>query len=246
MCSQSSLCHKQWIDSWRSRFEQNANSVLRLCSCLLIQEMKVTKTLILLISLYLVEHNTCTMHGRSIKTRYFGLMLILRSEKASHSVKHDRMQLFFEEHGSSHFGLRQVVLLCARQSLVVSFLPLARHRVMPRRGWSTMEVPDGWPQFIRGPHPKSERWPRRNADLQRTQHSVSVQTQPEPQHRRRRGSSRKLWKSCPVEWANPRQIEEGSKRRRGASIQMEQCESFISRSQRRLAELDNAWPRKNS
>ena len=50
-------------------------------SCPLIQETKVTKILNLLTSLYHVERDTCTVHGRSIKTRYFGLILILRSEK---------------------------------------------------------------------------------------------------------------------------------------------------------------------
>ena len=34
-----------------------------------------------LTSLYHVEHNTCTVHGRNIKTRYFGLILILRFER---------------------------------------------------------------------------------------------------------------------------------------------------------------------
>ena len=67
-------------------------------SCLLIQEMKVTETLNMLISLYHVERNTCTVHGRGTKTRYSGLILILRSEKDSHSIKHDRMQLFFKGH----------------------------------------------------------------------------------------------------------------------------------------------------
>ena len=35
--------------------------------------MKVTETLNFLISLYHVSRDTCTMHGRSIKTRYFGV-----------------------------------------------------------------------------------------------------------------------------------------------------------------------------
>ena len=35
----------------------------------------------ILTSLYHVERNTCTVHGRSIKTRYSVLILILRSEK---------------------------------------------------------------------------------------------------------------------------------------------------------------------
>ena len=40
--------------------------------------MKILNTLI---SLYHVERDTCTVHGRNIKTRYSGLILILRSEK---------------------------------------------------------------------------------------------------------------------------------------------------------------------
>ena len=38
------------------------------------------------------------MHGRGIKTRYLGLILILRSEKEKHFIKHDRMQQSFKEH----------------------------------------------------------------------------------------------------------------------------------------------------
>ena len=40
---------------------------------------KIIKILNILTSLYHVERNTCTVHGRSIKTRYSGLILILRS-----------------------------------------------------------------------------------------------------------------------------------------------------------------------
>ena len=42
---------------------------------------KIMKILIFLISRYHVERNTCTVHGRSIKTRYFRLILILRSKR---------------------------------------------------------------------------------------------------------------------------------------------------------------------
>ena len=42
---------------------------------------KIIKILNILTSLYHVERDTCTVHGRSIKTRYSGLILILRSEK---------------------------------------------------------------------------------------------------------------------------------------------------------------------
>ena len=50
-------------------------------SYLLIQEMKVTETQNILTSLYHVSRDTCTVHGRGIKTRYFGSVLILRSKK---------------------------------------------------------------------------------------------------------------------------------------------------------------------
>ena len=39
------------------------------------------KILNILTSLYHVEHDTCTVHGRGIKTRYSGLILILRSKE---------------------------------------------------------------------------------------------------------------------------------------------------------------------
>ena len=39
------------------------------------------KILNILTFLYHVEQDTCTAHGRNIKTRYFGLILILRSKK---------------------------------------------------------------------------------------------------------------------------------------------------------------------
>ena len=44
-----------------------------------------------------VVHNTCTELGRNIKTRYFGLILILRLRKDRHSIRLDRMQ-FFKRH----------------------------------------------------------------------------------------------------------------------------------------------------
>ena len=67
-------------------------------SCLLIPGAKIIKILNILTSLYHVEHNTCAMHGRNIKTRYFGLILILRFERDWHSIRLDRMQSSFKEH----------------------------------------------------------------------------------------------------------------------------------------------------
>ena len=31
---------------------------------------------------------------------------------------------------------------------------------MPRKGWSAMQVPEGWLQVIRGPRPPAQKWPR--------------------------------------------------------------------------------------
>ena len=50
-------------------------------SCPLIPETKNIKILNTLTSLYHVEHDTCTVLGRNIKTRYFGLILILRLKR---------------------------------------------------------------------------------------------------------------------------------------------------------------------
>ena len=48
--------------------------------------------------MYHVVHNTCTAHGRNIKTRYIGLISILRFRKDYHSTRLDRTQSSFKEH----------------------------------------------------------------------------------------------------------------------------------------------------
>ena len=50
-------------------------------SCLLIQETKITEIQSISTTLYHVLHDTCKMHERDIKIRYFGSILILESEK---------------------------------------------------------------------------------------------------------------------------------------------------------------------
>ena len=47
----------------------------------------------------------------------------------------------------------------ARQ--IVAVFSLCCVSAMIRKGWSIVQVPDGWLKVIRGPQPKSERWPRR-------------------------------------------------------------------------------------
>ena len=46
------------------------------------------------------------------------------------------------------------------QFLCGDFLCIFVSRLMGRRGWSAMPIPDGWVQVIRGPRPKAENWPR--------------------------------------------------------------------------------------
>ena len=54
----------------------------KLCSSyLLIQEMKITKIQSISTTLHHVLHDTCKIHGREFKMRYFGSMLILESKK---------------------------------------------------------------------------------------------------------------------------------------------------------------------
>ena len=60
--------------------------------------LKITKILNKLTSRYHVERDTCTVHGRNVKTRYCGSILIFRLKRDYHSIKHDRMQLSFKEH----------------------------------------------------------------------------------------------------------------------------------------------------
>ena len=48
--------------------------------------------------MYHVVHNTCTMHGRDIKTRYVGSTSILLLTNDWNSIRLDRMQLFFKKH----------------------------------------------------------------------------------------------------------------------------------------------------
>ena len=82
------------IDTSRSGFKQETNNI-PLAYWFQSQGIKI---LHILTSLYHVERDTCAVHGRNIKTQYFGLILILRFERGWHSVRLDRMQLSFKEH----------------------------------------------------------------------------------------------------------------------------------------------------
>ena len=95
MCVQSSFYHQLWINTWRSKFKQETNGILPACWS---HGQKVTKILMRLTWMYHVVHNTCTMHGRDIKTRFFGSTSTLLLRKDWHSIKLDRMQSSFKKH----------------------------------------------------------------------------------------------------------------------------------------------------
>ena len=57
--------------------------------------------------------------------------------------------------------LLKIHLAFAGGELVFSFASQVRRRFMPRKGWTTMAVPDGWLQVLRGPRPPSQKWERR-------------------------------------------------------------------------------------
>ena len=78
MCVQSSFYRQLWINTWRSKFEQKDRQY---SSCLLILWTKVSRILMILTWMYHVMHNTCTMHGRDIKTQFSGSTSILLSRK---------------------------------------------------------------------------------------------------------------------------------------------------------------------
>ena len=51
---------------------------------------------------------------------------------------------------------------------------------MVRKGWTHLEVPNGWVQLIRGPRPRSVQWPRASHDqkIQQPQRQTGGQHQP--------------------------------------------------------------------
>ena len=51
---------------------------------------------------------------------------------------------------------------------------------MPRKGWSSVEVPDGWLQIIRGPRPPAAKWPRAKAQSTPAPRTSSTVTHRQP------------------------------------------------------------------
>ena len=92
---QPSFYYQQWIDNWRSKFEQKTNSVLLVCWS---KRWKSQRPRIY----WLICTTSRAIHAQRMEKAsrrgIFGLILILRSKRDWHSIKHDRMQLFFKEH----------------------------------------------------------------------------------------------------------------------------------------------------
>ena len=59
-------------------------------------------------------------------------------------------------------------LALAERARLLQFFSFCCVSAMPRKGWSIVQVPDGWLKVIRGPQPKSERWPRRQSVAHQT------------------------------------------------------------------------------
>ena len=141
---------------------------------------------------------------------------------------------------------------------------LERRRQMPRRGWTTMEVPDGWLQLFWGPRPKSERWPLKAPQSRQKPASAVRQTgvhgmkgptsaksttdavrRVSPDLARK---ARKLEKALEVmsDVDGPAveavraelKVVQNAASVPTVDVQIQQCESFIIRSERRLAEID--------
>ena len=156
--------------------------------------------------------------------------------------------------------LKRCVVCAHDERGVLCFGPQQDVAFMPRRGWSTLEVPGGWLQLLRGPCPKSERWPLRSPqtghqqfvslvcrgawglqslqNLQRSQDGGSAQTLPEPWCKRKHENSKRLRKSWPT-WRGQQWRRSVPNWRRFKVQRRCQLSTFrIARSQRRLTELE--------
>ena len=92
-------------------------------------------------------------------------------------------------------------------SSFVFFCILVRRRAMPRKGWSTVEVPDGWLQITRGRRPPAPKWFR-----------AKVQT-PCSRSPVRRCASTRCFDASPVEvTGSPEEIPSRAPPRAGAEL----------------------------
>ena len=95
MCVQFAFYHQFWINTWRSKVWATDRQY---SFCLWIPWTKITRILMWSTWKHRVLHNTCTTHGRGIKTRYIGVDIILQLRKDWNSIRLDRMQSSYKKH----------------------------------------------------------------------------------------------------------------------------------------------------
>ena len=98
------------------------------------------------------RHNRCILKSRADFRQAAGALVELIS---AGSLAHTSNSF-----GSSHLGsrLKPVFAHAGQESYFLLFV--RRRSTMVRKGWTSVEVPDGWLQVIRGKRPPSVQWPR--------------------------------------------------------------------------------------
>ena len=166
-----------------------------------------------------------------------------------------------------HFLLKLLVVntggagFCLRCS---DYCILVRRRVMPRKGWSSLETPAGWYQVIRGPRPKAapeQQWRCSSSWWQHGQWPVAKSEKPKVQRRWQRGpvtrgtnpdeamaaARTKVQRleraiealgdneSTETKWlVSALKEARRAAQERPTAVQVEECQAFIQRSQNRL------------
>ena len=145
--------------------------------------------------------------------------------------------------------------------MVDSFASQVSRGVMPRRGWSTMDVPTGWVQVLRGPRPPSQKWlsvprpvPQRQNQVPRSGGHVQsnrvqpTRVNPDASRELARAKIAKLEKALEVmgECKGPAiealkaELERtrDSAKRPPINVEVDECRKSIQRSEKRIRELD--------
>ena len=98
--------------------------------------------------------------------------------------------------GSSHFGPSHFCSNLPGVFVVFFLQPLQTWQVMPRKGWSALETPNGWFQVIRGPRPLSVRWPNAKSLVSGTMKPNSTPPRGRWRQERSRGHPEEVWGEC--------------------------------------------------
>ena len=132
---------------------------------------------------------------------------------------------------------------------------------MPRRGWTAMDIPSGWVQVLRGPRPKSEKWPVASSGRQPTfnQQAPTRGRQPAPrsnvrapnpdaalEHARSKVSSLEAALTAMGSHQGPEvdalrsalQKAKQAAQERPLKVQLAQTDAFVERSRLRIKKLE--------